>query len=129
MSTKTILCIDDDEGFLFFLSAVLKRIDPNVNVLTARDGQEALDVLEKIDENPNMMFVDINMSGMDGHEFFKEYAPIYSEADTQIFVLSSSEHETDRKLLSQYDFIDGYLIKPVFEEDLKPHLDRMNTAA
>jgi CheY-like chemotaxis protein len=64
-----VLIIDDDtEDRELFLEG-LKEIDPNIKGLSAKDGREALHLLEnELVILPNFIFLDINMPVMNGKE-------------------------------------------------------------
>jgi signal transduction histidine kinase/CheY-like chemotaxis protein len=61
---KTILIVDDEEAEIMGLEAMLRE---HYQILTARDGQEAMDVLET--EKPDLIILDLIMPVMDGFEF------------------------------------------------------------
>lgn len=63
-----ILAVDDDpEDFEFFTEAVMD-IDKSIVVLTATNGQQALDLLNNLIIAPDFIFLDINMPVMDGRK-------------------------------------------------------------
>ena len=64
---KTILVVDDEEINLDIMSSILKD---DFNVLTAKDGKEALDILYKQEEKIDLVLLDIFMP-MDGREVLK----------------------------------------------------------
>ncbi len=61
---KRILVVEDEEGLRLFYEEELKA--EGYEVLTARNGREALDRLEK--EKPDLIILDIVMPVMDGME-------------------------------------------------------------
>ncbi len=61
---KKILLVDDDEGLRDLYKEELK--DEGYEVLTAKNGKEALQKLEK--EKPDLVVLDIVMPKMDGME-------------------------------------------------------------
>lgn len=61
---KNILLVDDDIGFLYMLKFALKY--EGLNVVTATNGVEALEVLTK--SNFDIMITDLNMPNMNGIE-------------------------------------------------------------
>src|SRR5687768_12985763 len=56
---------DDPEDVDVFREAV-KSIDPNIGCIFAKDGKEALDILENAIILPDYIFLDINMPLVDG---------------------------------------------------------------
>jgi len=70
--SKKILMVDDDADDAQIFEEALLEMDPAVIFYRAWDGQEALDSLEqKKIEVPHLIFLDINMPGMNGWEFLK----------------------------------------------------------
>ncbi|MBX3159010.1 MAG: response regulator [Deltaproteobacteria bacterium] len=57
--------IDDDGDARDLMAAIVARA--GYTVMTARDGREALDLLNRV--RPSVIFVDLWMPVMNGHEF------------------------------------------------------------
>ena len=72
---KTILVVDDEPSIVQTLAGILQ--DEGFEVLTAPDGETALQVVEE--ESPDLVFLDISLPGMDGLEVLqqlKEHQPL-----------------------------------------------------
>ena len=63
---QTVLVIDDDGDLLDVVRVVIE--EEHFRVLTARDGEEALRLLES-GETPCLIILDLTMPGMTGPEF------------------------------------------------------------
>ncbi len=72
-----VLLIDDDDDSNYFHRRLLNKIDCTENIQVALDGREALNFLNttinKHYPPPAVIFLDINMPGMNGWEFLEEY--------------------------------------------------------
>lgn len=68
----TILYADDDNDDRELLSEAFNQIDPSISCLVASDGKEALDMLNKNNDLPDFIFLDINMPVMDGKTCLEE---------------------------------------------------------
>ncbi len=110
---KTILIIDDDEklskmlGFLFMAKGF--------KVEYARDGSSALDLLRRI--KPNVIILDIMMTGMDGFEVCEKIKDDSSLKEIPVIVLSalpSVKNQEKMLALGAYD----YFKKPFKSSDL-----------
>lgn len=66
LAGKTVLIADDDIRNIFSLTKALEHF--NMNVLTANDGTEALDVLEANIDQVDIILMDMMMPQMDGYE-------------------------------------------------------------
>ena len=118
----TILLVDDDYTVNFLNTKLLRHLDPNVEVLTALNGQEALDLLRthcqlRTPTCPALVLLDINMPLMDGFEFLNAYEQL-PEAERQgvvIYMLTSSVSPRDQARLQGLP-VAGFLSKPLTEE-------------
>jgi two-component system response regulator MprA len=63
---QTVLVVDDDADLLDAVREVIE--EERFRVLTARNGEEALGLLEA-GETPCLILLDLKMPGMDGQEF------------------------------------------------------------
>lgn len=105
----TILLIDDDISSNFLHKRLLKKLNCVETIYLANDGQEALDILTKEQENgqyvkPNMIFLDINMPVMDGWEFLDEFQkiPVQQKSDIVLIMLTSSLNPDDKERSKRY---------------------------
>jgi len=101
---KKILVIDDDIATLKFISANLEANE--YDVLKARDGKEALKIIEK--ELPDMAILDIMMPNMDGYEVCRR---LREWSQIPIIMLSARCDEED-KVKSLDMGADDFLCKP-----------------
>lgn len=92
-----ILCIDNDSEDIEFLCEAVKAVDPSITVLSALNGQDALDLLDSLDtkELPAYIFLDINMPGMDGKETLKEIRKTDRYQSARIVMLSTGLNPKD----------------------------------
>jgi CheY-like chemotaxis protein len=67
-SDKTILVVDDEPNVRDYLAQILR--DAGFNVVTASDGNEALDIIRK--ERPDFISLDLVMPGKSGHKLLYE---------------------------------------------------------
>tara|TARA_Y100001978_G_C23275181_1_gene237708 strand:+ start:72 stop:458 length:387 start_codon:yes stop_codon:yes gene_type:complete len=118
MKLETVMVVDDSEPDQFLAKLTLNKFDPSINVIQAYDGLEALKYLGKLDSPPEVIFLDINMPRMDGHEFLKEYAKAGFES-TVVVMLTSSDQERDREQTEFYDYVLDHFPKPLSREQLE----------
>ncbi len=65
--TQKILIVDDEPNILILLEQALEALeDEGVELLTARNGEEALEKIKT--EKPNLVFLDVMMPKMNGLE-------------------------------------------------------------
>lgn len=132
MALYSILIVDDCEEDRYLLKRQLEEAFLTDQVFEAEDGQMALDFLSNYEENskqfvgkfpPIIIFLDINMPIMGGHEFLENFANLRKKQNFQSTVLmmfTSSIDEEDHQKALIYDFVKGYLLKmPRSPDDLK----------
>ncbi|MDR1284912.1 MAG: response regulator [Campylobacteraceae bacterium] len=109
-----ILSVDDDFINLKLVNTMLKK-NPNVaEVLEAKNGVEALDVLKKTPD-VDMVLLDIKMPVMDGIEFLVTIHSIQELKNIPIIVLTTDD---TRKYEALEKGAHDFLIKPIREHEL-----------
>jgi CheY-like chemotaxis protein len=109
LAGRTALVVDDDVRNIFALSSVLER--EGMNVLSAEDGQSAIDMLRK---NPgvDVVLMDIMMPGMDGFETIRAMRRMPELRSLPIVAVTAKAMKTDRESAIRAGAWD-YLAKPV----------------
>ena len=107
-STK-ILVVDDSKTIRTKLEMILSRA--GYEVITASDGQEAL---AKMDEQPSLVVLDVNMPRLDGYGFCEKMKP-RDEQIIPIVFLTSLKNKALEFLGTEYG---AYLQKPVDANEL-----------
>lgn len=124
---KTILLIDDDETTNYLNHRLLTRMNIADEVRVVTNGEEALEYLSKAFAGsadaplPELIFVDIKMSVMDGFEFLDEYQK-FDEGDksrTVMMMLTSSASFYDLERLKGYPEVQRHYSKPLAEADVR----------
>lgn len=115
---KSIMIVDDSEPDQFLSKFAVESFDPNVEILQAYDGQEALDILDKLETHPDIIFLDINMPRMNGHEFLEEFTKRDIITPT-VVMLSSSDQTTDVERTKDIECVKKYQMKPLTTDIVK----------
>lgn len=103
---KTIVLVDDDLELLNFESNLLNEY---YNVLLARNGSEALDVLRE--NNVNLVVCDIMMPGMDGFEFTRRIKSDIEFSHIPVILLTAKVN-VESKVQGFEIGADAYIEKP-----------------
>jgi len=80
----------------------------------AKNGLEALDMLTngKLNPLPKIILLDINMPKMGGIEFLQELRKNPELKSLSVFVMTTSNEESD--IVAAYDLnVAGYILKPI----------------
>jgi len=112
-----IIAIDDDEGILILIEAILA--DKGYRIITTSRSQEALDIVKR--EKPSVVITDIMMPDMDGWKIMEELKENTRLADIPVVVLSV----LDQQVKGFYHGAAAYLNKPLIASDLLETLARI----
>jgi len=113
-----ILAVDDVPEILDLIKEYLTMHD--YQVLTARDGVEALEVLEK--ETVDIVLTDIRMPRMDGFELTKKIKAHYTKIGIIVMTAFTSIYsEGDIREIG----VDDYIAKPFSPEKMKEKIDAL----
>ena len=107
MSRRRILVAEDHEPLLIGIQQILETA--GYTVLTARDGLEALQILEHT--RPDLILADIMMPTVDGYALFEQVRGRPEWADIPVIFLTSKADTTDIRKAKELG-INGYITKP-----------------
>ncbi len=107
-----ILIVDDDNEDRELFNEAIVEIDPLINCISVKDGQEAIDLLSReLIVLPDFIFLDINMPLMNGKECLIEIKKHPKLRKLPVIMYSTTSDSQEIKgyyTLGAYDF----LIKP-----------------
>jgi CheY-like chemotaxis protein len=120
---KQVFLIDDDEVFVFLTKKVIERSEAEVSLFTFPNGQEGLDHLTSIANDPallpDVILLDLNMPVMDGWEFLKAYQKLRFAKKIVLYIVTSSisPYEVDRA--KHIKEVREFIVKPIAKEKFK----------
>jgi DNA-binding NarL/FixJ family response regulator len=112
-SNKRLLLIDDDPNLILLVKDYLEF--RGYEVITAENGREALEVLEK--EIPDMIICDVMMPEMDGYTLVKQLREDQRTNWIPVLFLSAKGQSQDR-VKGLNIGADVYMVKPFEPEEL-----------
>ena len=124
MKTLNILLIEDDMIEVMKLNRTMASLKLNHKITEANNGEDALKILEKKDELPDIILLDLNMPKINGIEFLNilKNDPILKYIPT--IILTTSNNQKD--LLECYKIgIAGYVLKPLKYEDYVSKIEKL----
>ena len=126
MEKKSILVVDNGETIRETLVKILER--EGYNVLTAEDGQAAMEVLRE--HRVNVILSDVCMPRMDGNKLLKLAKSIHPDVEV---ILMTGHGKTEMGLealrAGAFDFIQKPFTKLVLNKTLKQALEKQALAA
>ena len=112
-SKKSILIVDDEDDLLFLYSIAIRMKDGYEVTGMVKNGQEAMEFLEKQQSSnnlPEIILMDHRMPVMDGLTAIKKIRKKF--ADSMLIVLTTADHHAIQLAKKKQMKIDGYLQKP-----------------
>jgi two-component system, OmpR family, alkaline phosphatase synthesis response regulator PhoP len=112
----TVLIVDDEQHIRLLIEQTLEDLeDDGVVLLTATNGEEALDVVEH--QKPELVFLDVTMPRRDGFDVCRTIKNEMGLTDTYVVLLTARGQAYDREqgLAAGADL---YMTKPFDPDDL-----------
>ena len=107
--------VEDNPGDIRLIKEAFKDTDISYDITVAKDGMEALEILEDRIKNssrmPNLITLDLNLPRMDGIELLKEIKRDERLKAIPIIILTTSHKEEDIRETYQHN-VNAYLTKP-----------------
>jgi CheY-like chemotaxis protein len=112
-----VMLVDDNPHDNFFHEREIRKANAESIVIVKNSGQDALAHLcsEKTDAKPDLIFLDINMPGMNGWEFLKEYDLLAEEFKNGaiIIMLTTSSNPDDMAKAKACELVFDFITKPL----------------
>lgn len=116
----SILLVEDDEVDIMNVKRAFKKNKISNPLSVARNGLEGLSMLrgnkeeniERLDPLPKVILLDLNMPKMSGLEFLQEIRKDATLKSLSVFVMTTSDEESDK--ITAYNLnVAGYILKPL----------------
>ncbi|CAN5501573.1 response regulator [soil metagenome] len=117
-----VLVVDDNEIDRIISQEIIKSMGITNEVIDFEKGKEALEYINKNCksgnmEKQNLIFLDINMPGMNGFQFLQKFNQMAKHEGFMIVMLSSSIDSNDK--LNSYNLnASHYIEKPLTKEKI-----------
>lgn len=125
---NTLFCIDDDDDDVDLLKEALEALGANHHVANAGNGEEALEMLQKMKAThqlPCLIILDINMPRLEGRETLLGLQSDEVLKTIPVVVFTTTNNEVD-KAFFHYKNV-KFITKPVDFYDLKDIVQEMLT--
>jgi CheY-like chemotaxis protein len=125
-----VMLVDDNHSDNFFHDREIKKNNPLTTVIFKYSGSEALEYLRSTETTksilPDLIFLDINMPGMNGWEFLDEYHLLNKNIQSRVIVvmLTTSDNPDDEAKAKNWDFISDFITKPLTKEIMEDIVDK-----
>jgi two-component system alkaline phosphatase synthesis response regulator PhoP len=114
--SRSILIVDDEQHIRLLIEQALEELtDDGVDLFTAADGEEALEVIEA--QHPDLVFLDVMMPRRNGFEVCRAVKQELGLTDTHVVLLTAKGQAYDREQ-GMAAGADAYLTKPFDPDEL-----------
>ena len=125
-----IICIDDDQITLMLCDLVVKNTAFAKEVVMAKNGKEGLNYFsscfskkdaDRLNEPPQLIFLDLDMPVMNGWDFLEDYLMKYADRlpDIKVVIISSTVNPEDFARANRYDIVIDFISKPLTAEGIE----------
>lgn len=121
MKSIHILLVEDNEGDILLTKEAFEDAKINNQLSVARDGQEAIQFLERKEpftdvDSPDLILLDVNLPKKNGHEVLQYIKGHQKLKRIPVIMLTTSESEKD--IAKSYEnHANCYITKPVEVDD------------
>ena len=120
LKERYLLYADDDEDDKAILVEMMRRINPEIGVVTTENGVQAIKFLESIEDSqplPCCIVLDMNMPIMNGTQTLEmiKKNPVYK--NIPVFLFSTSSNPSDVATTSELG-AEAFITKPYGQKEL-----------
>ena len=113
---RSVLIVDDEQHIRLLIEQALEELaDDGVDLFTAADGDEALEVIEA--QHPDLVFLDVMMPRRNGFEVCRAVKQDLGLTSTHVVLLTAKGQAYDREQ-GLAAGADAYLTKPFDPDEL-----------
>ncbi|WXR62146.1 response regulator [Peptostreptococcaceae bacterium AGR-M142] len=109
---KKIMLIEDDYVDALTIKRAFRDIKVENELTIAEDGEKALEMLNDMEEYPQVIILDLNMPKLSGVEFLKIIKKDEKLSIIPVVIMTTSKEDED-KLNCYKNGISGYIEKPI----------------
>ncbi len=124
------MLVDDNPDDNFIHERVIKKSNAAEIVIAKQTGLDAIEYLKSNLDNdhlpPDLIFLDINMPGMNGWEFLTEYEKLDEKSKSKaiVIMLTTSENPDDKMKAKAMNLASDFKTKPLTKEMLEEVIEK-----
>jgi CheY-like chemotaxis protein len=125
ITLNSIMLVDDNSDDNFFHIREIRKVIPEVTIITRHSALDALQYLKSakanVEELPGLIFLDINMPVMDGWDFLQEFQKLDDNLQKiiTIIMLSTFDNHNDVEKAKTFKSISDLIAKPLTDKKMK----------
>jgi signal transduction histidine kinase/DNA-binding response OmpR family regulator/HPt (histidine-containing phosphotransfer) domain-containing protein len=119
--TISIMIVEDNEINMQLFEAILKTKLVNCEIIKALNGKEAITLFEKLEEVPDIIYMDVQMPELDGYQATKGIRALEKGKDVPIIAVSAGilKGEQDKAIKSG---MNDFISKPISQNAIMDSL-------
>ena len=121
LSTKSILCIEDEPEMIDLIRLILGR--RGFEVIGAAGGEEGLEKMRQ--DPPDLVLLDLMMPDIDGWEVYQQMKADEKTKNIPVIVVTAKAQSIDKVLGLHIAKVDYYIAKPFSPQELLNSVDRV----
>lgn len=115
-SKPVVLVVGDEPNNLISVKALIKKVFPNASIFTTSGGEKGIELAIAVD--PDVIFLDIGMHGMDGFEVCKKLKADKDLSDIPIVFINGFKTNKLNRVRALECGAEAFLSKPIDETEL-----------
>ncbi len=124
-----LMFIDDDYATNCYHEIIAEDSNVANNMRFFQSANNALDFLQTDAQNPEVIFLDVNMPEVNGWEFMEKFGGLNMVNRPKVIMLSTSVNPADKMKSEENQLISEFINKPLTEEYLKNLLHETSKVA
>jgi CheY-like chemotaxis protein len=127
---KCIMLVDDNVDDNFFHERIINKSGVCNSIATMQTGKDAIEYLKSKKNSdalhPELIFLDINMPGMNGWEFLEEYQKLDAKFQSRaiVIMLTTSDNPDDKMKAKVMNISSDFKTKPLTPEMLEDIINK-----
>jgi CheY-like chemotaxis protein len=123
---NTILLIDDDHATNVYNRTIIAQADVADHIHICDSGPKALAFLKSSDHSqPAIIFLDVNMPGMDGWEFLENYHRLHPDQQAKVIVIMlTTSLDPNDEVKAKSMGTSGFIRKPLTVDMVRELVER-----
>jgi CheY-like chemotaxis protein len=122
---KPVLLVDDDLIDTMTVQRAFKELRMSAPLVTAENGEQAIQYLEQNSNRPGLILLDLNMPVMNGIEFLARVKSDPELRGIPVVVLTTSNEHDDKQECFGHS-VAGYMTKPIGYANFKTVIHTIN---
>ncbi len=123
-SLRCIMLVDDNKDDNYFHERAIRKSNHATTIVLKSSAEDGLAYLKSRNDDthshPDLIFLDINMPGMNGWEFLHEYSTLDKALQSLaiIIILTTSRNSEDVARAHVWSFVSDFITKPLTKEKM-----------